>query len=186
MVQLSSAVVSKRVFSRVDNAIFICLRQWARRTHPKKSPSWLKQKYFEQHGGRNWAFFGASCDNEGKPHKVRLLLASSTPIQRHVNVKSAANPYDPAQETYFEKREGDYGGNVSGDAASSLSLEVPTRILPRVQHQDHPDHRITGWRIHYCVLRVHHMKINPSFSAAAHDATLRPSFHDASRSRRPS
>src|SRR5487761_487702 len=76
-------VVSKRAFSRVDNAIFIRLWQWARRRHAKKSPRWLKQKYFEQHGGRNWAFFGESCDNEGKPHKVRLLLASSTPIQRH-------------------------------------------------------------------------------------------------------
>jgi hypothetical protein len=108
-------VVSKRDFSRVDNAIFICLWQWARRRHPKKSPSWLKQKYFEQHGGRNWAFFGESCDDEGKLHKVRLLLAISTPIQRHVKVKSAANPYDPAYETYFEKREGDHnGGNVSG------------------------------------------------------------------------
>src|ERR1700730_9731275 len=32
-------VVSKRVFSRVDNAIFICLWQWARRTHPKQTPS---------------------------------------------------------------------------------------------------------------------------------------------------
>src|ERR1700691_258528 len=101
-------VVSKRIFSRVDNAIFIRLWQWARRRHPKKSPSWLKQKYFEQHGGRNWAFFGESWDNEGKPHKVRLLLASSTPIQRHVKVKSAANPYDPVHETYFEKREGDH------------------------------------------------------------------------------
>src|SRR6267154_3853010 len=75
-------VVSKRVFSRVDNAIFIRLWQWARRRHPKKSPRWLKQKYFEQHGGRNWAFFGESCDNEGKPHKVRLLLASSTTPRR--------------------------------------------------------------------------------------------------------
>jgi RNA-directed DNA polymerase len=90
-----------------SHSIFIRLWQWARRRHPTKSPKWLKQKYFEQHGGRNWAF-GESCDNEGNPHKVRLLLASSTPIQRHVKVKSAANPYDPAHETYFEKREGDY------------------------------------------------------------------------------
>src|SRR5260370_24077800 len=55
-------VVSKRVFSRVSNAIFICLWQWTRRSHPKKSPPWFIQKYFEQRGGRNWAFFGESCD----------------------------------------------------------------------------------------------------------------------------
>src|SRR6202521_1545935 len=73
-------VVSKRVFSRVDNAIFIRLWQWARRRHPNKSSRWLKRKYFEPQGGNNWSFFGESCDDDGKPHKVRLLLASSTPI----------------------------------------------------------------------------------------------------------
>jgi len=31
-----------------------------------------------------------TADDEGKPHKVRLLLASITPIQRHVKVKSTA------------------------------------------------------------------------------------------------
>jgi RNA-directed DNA polymerase len=94
-------VVSKSVFQRVDYAIFNSLWQWARRRHPKKSPGWLKQKYFEQCGGRNWSFFGESCDDEGKSHRVRLLLASRTPIQRHVKIKAEANPYDPADETYF-------------------------------------------------------------------------------------
>src|SRR5205823_6231296 len=35
-------VVSKRVFQRVDYAIFNSLWQWARRRHPKKSPGWLR------------------------------------------------------------------------------------------------------------------------------------------------
>jgi RNA-directed DNA polymerase len=113
-------VVRKRVFSRVDNAIFIRLWQWARRRNPNKSRRWLKRKYFEQHGGRSWVFFGESCDNEGKPHTVRLLLASSTPIQRHVKVESAANPYDPVDEPPTSR--------------------LPRRVLSCVQHQDHPDH----------------------------------------------
>jgi hypothetical protein len=37
-----------------------------------------------------------------------LLFANRIPIKRHVKVKSEANPYDPAYETYFEKREGDH------------------------------------------------------------------------------
>jgi RNA-directed DNA polymerase len=94
-------VVSKRAFQRVDRDIFNSLWQWARRRHQKKSPGWLKQKYFEQQGHNNWIFFGESCDDEGIPHKVRLLFASCTPIQRHVKVKGEANPYDPADETYF-------------------------------------------------------------------------------------
>jgi hypothetical protein len=137
---ITGYLVSTRVFSSVDYAIFNRLWQWARRRDPKKSSRWLKQKYFERHGGNNWSFFGASCDNEGTPHKVRLLLASSTPTQRHVKIKSAANPYDPAHETYFEKREGDHMAETSGYADPSLSLDVPTRGLPRVQHQDHLDH----------------------------------------------
>src|SRR5437660_4575662 len=145
-------VVSKRVFSRVDNAIFTSLWQWARRRHPGKYSRWLKQKYFEQHAGSNWAFFGESCDDEGKPRKVRLLLASSTPIQRHVKVKSAANPYDPAYETYFEKREGDHmAGTFRGNRTISFLWMFQRGICPVCNTKIT---RITGWRIHYCVPRV--------------------------------
>jgi RNA-directed DNA polymerase len=145
-------VVSKRVFGRVDYAIFNHLWQWARRRHSNKSSCWLKQKYFEQHGGNNWSFFGESCDNEGKPYKARLLLASRTPIQRHVKIKSAANPYDPAHETYFEKREGDY-------MAETFRGTRTLRFLWKFQRGFCPVcntriTRITGWLIHYCVRRV--------------------------------
>ena len=164
-------VVSKRVFSRVDNAIFIRLLQWAQRRHPKKSPSWLKQKYFEQHGGRNWAFFGESCDDEGKPHKVRLLLASSTPIQRHIKIKSTANPYDPAHETYFEKREGDH-------MADTFRGTRTLRFLWKFQRGSCPVcntkiTRITGWRIHYCVPRV-----SGGSTSADNRVLLHPECHD--------
>src|ERR1017187_9645100 len=100
-------VTSKRTFHRVDHAIFYCLWQWARRRHPNKDPRWLKLKYFERHRGRDWFFFGETCEEEGQPIKVRLLLASRISIKRHVKVRGEANPYDPAYETYFEKREGD-------------------------------------------------------------------------------
>src|SRR5712664_1285026 len=99
-------VVSKRTFARADYEIFPCLWRWARRRHRNKNLRWLKEKYFERHGAKNWSFVGEKYDNQGQPHKVRLLLASDTPIQRHVKVKCEANPYDPAFETYFEEREG--------------------------------------------------------------------------------
>jgi RNA-directed DNA polymerase len=41
---------SKETFGSVDAAIFKVLWQWARRRHPKKHPSWVKDKYF--HTGR--------------------------------------------------------------------------------------------------------------------------------------
>ena len=98
--------VSKRTFSRVDTAIFSCSWRWARRRHPDKNLRWTKAKYFTFHRGRNWTFFGETCDEEGKPQKVWLFPASRTPITRHVKVKAEANPYDPVYETYFADREG--------------------------------------------------------------------------------
>jgi hypothetical protein len=73
--------------------------------------------------------------------KVHLLLVSRTPIQRHVKVKGEANPYDLRLRNLLrETRSGSYGGDVSGYSKTSLSLELPTRDLPRMQYTDHPNH----------------------------------------------
>src|SRR5713226_8798517 len=145
-------VVSKRVFHRVDHVIFTSLWQWARRRHQKKSPCWLKQKYFERQGGNSWIFFGESCDNEGIPHTVRLLLASRTPIQRHVKVKGEAHPYNPACEPYFEKREGDHMSETFRGTRTLRFLWHEQSGLCAVCNERIT--RITGWRLHYCVPRV--------------------------------
>ena len=164
-------VVSSRVFSRVDYAIFIRLWQWARRRHPEKSSSWLKQKYIEQHGGKSWTFFGESCDDEGRPHNVRLLLASSTPIQRHTKVKSEANPYDPVYETYFEKREGDHMAETfRGTRTLRFLWKFQGGFCPVCNTKITP---ITGWRIHYCVPRV-----RGGSTSAENRVLLHPECHD--------
>jgi hypothetical protein len=62
-----------------------------------------------------------------------LLLASRIPIKRHVKVRGEANPYDPAYETYFEKREGDHTMLLNhifmlGDAPTAHEVFIePTR-----------------------------------------------------------
>ena len=164
-------VVSKRVFERVDSAIFTALWQWARRRHPEKSRGWLKQKYFERQGHHNWRFFGEMCDNEGTPHKVWLWLASRTPIQRHVKVKGEANPYDPAYETYFEKREGDH-------MAETFRGTRTLRFLWYLQRGFCPVcntliTRITGWRLHHRVPRV-----KGGSASAENRVLLHPECHD--------
>jgi len=164
-------VVSKRVFQRVDNAIFISLWQWVRRRHQRKSRVWLKKKYFEQQGHNNWRFFGESCDKEGIPHKVRLLFASRTPIQRHVKVKSEANPYDPAYETYFEKREGDHMvGTFRGTRSLRFLWFLQRGLCPVCNIKIT---RITGWRLHYCVPRV-----KGGSASAENRVLLHPECHD--------
>ena len=97
---------SKATFGAVDAAIFKVLWQWARRRHPKKNKSWVKEKYFHTQGNRRWVFSGKDVDAKGNPRPVWLFSASKMPIKRHRKIKAGANPYDPAWEVYFEQRLG--------------------------------------------------------------------------------
>jgi RNA-directed DNA polymerase len=96
-------VVSKETFNKVDHAIFLALWQWTRRRHPHKPHSWIKKKYFQSRGGQNWVFSGEILRREGAFQPVRLMKASGIPIERHVKIRSEANPYDPEWETYARK-----------------------------------------------------------------------------------
>ena len=142
-------VVSKRTFARADYEIFPCLWRWARRRHRNKNLRWLKEKYFERHGSKNWSFVGEKYDNQGQPHKVWLLLASDTPIQRHVKVKCEANPYDPAFETYFEEREGFHMRETFRGTRTLRYIWNEQRGLCTVCKLLIT--RTTGWRLHHCV-----------------------------------
>ncbi len=164
-------VVSKRTFGRVAHTIFSNLWQWARRRHPNKPSRWVKAKYFERRRGRDWTFFDETCDDEGRPNKVWLYNAKSTPIKRHVKVKGEANPYDPTYETYFEEREG----------AHMLDTFRGTRTLRFLWHEQRglctlcntKITRITGWRLHYCVPRV-----KGGSTGATNCVLLHPECHD--------
>lgn len=164
-------VVSKRTFNRVDHLIFYKLWRWARRRHPKKGPRWLKQRYFERHQGRDWIFFGETYDGEGQRQKLRLLFASRIPIQRHVKVKSEANPYDPAWETYFEKREGDHMLERFRGTRSLRFLWYEQRGLCPACNTKIT--RTTGWRLHYCVPRA-----MGGSSSIENRVLLHPECHD--------
>jgi RNA-directed DNA polymerase len=164
-------VVSKRTFGRVDHNLFSSLWKWVQRRHPNKSPRWFKPKYFARRGNRDWSFFGESCDSEGRPTKVWLHYAKSTPIKRHVKVKGEANPYDPTYETYFEEREG----------AHMLETFRGTRTLRYLWHEQRglctqcntKITRLTGWRLHYCVPRV-----MGGSAGATNCVLLHPECHD--------
>jgi len=164
-------VVSKRTFHRVDHAIFGSLWQWIRRRHQQKSRGWLKKKYFERQGLHNWRFFGESCDKEGTPHKVWLLLASRTPIRRHVKVKGEANPYDPAYAAYFDTREGAHMAETFRGTRTLRFLWFLQRGLCPVCNMKIT--RITGWRLHHRVSRV-----KGGSTSADNRALLHPECHD--------
>ena len=163
--------MNKSTFARVDNEIFSSLWRWARRRHPRRPARWRKQKYFAQHSGNNWPFFGEVLDDDGQPSKIWLLRASSTPIKRHIKIQGDANPYDPAYETYFEKREETH-------MRESFRGTRILRFLWREQRGLCPVcniriTRITGWRLHYCVART-----MGGSNSAANCLLLHPECHD--------
>ncbi len=164
-------VVAKRTFSHVDHSIFHSLRRWARRRHPKKSSTWLREKYYERNRRHNRCFFGERYDDEGQLRKVWLYRAKSTPIKRHIKVQGEANPYDPAYETYFEDREGSH-------MLDTFRGTKTLRFLWMEQHGLCPlcnikITRITGWRLHHCVPLV-----KGGSKRADNRVLLHPECHD--------
>jgi hypothetical protein len=71
-------VVSARVFSRADYAIFIGLWQWARRRHPKKSSSWLKRNTLSSRERKT----GPSSGNRVTTRVNRIRCDYCSPVAR--------------------------------------------------------------------------------------------------------
>jgi RNA-directed DNA polymerase len=96
--------VSKRIFAAVDHRIFWMLRRWCRKGHRKKSWEWIRKKYFQRAGDRDWVFTGVIQDHQGQRWPIRLMEAAGVKVLRWVKIRSEANPYDPAWEPYLEER----------------------------------------------------------------------------------
>jgi RNA-directed DNA polymerase len=97
-------VVAKKTYAAVDHHIWRALWRWARRRHPNKLPEWVRQKYFRTQGQRHWVFATQTRGYTGEPRTLALISASDTRIVRHVRVRSDANPFDPAWDSYFAQR----------------------------------------------------------------------------------
>jgi retron-type reverse transcriptase len=98
-------VVAKTMYSKVDHHIWQALWRWARRRHPNKSKGWVQRRYFRTIGPRRWVFATDTLGRDGEAKVSKLYLAKETRIIRHVKVKSKANPFDPAWNSYFAQRD---------------------------------------------------------------------------------
>lgn len=86
-------MMASRTFAVMDHRIFWALWRWARRRHPNKGARWVRRRYFRTSGKRQWVFTdGAST----------LMWLASFTKRRHIKIRSDANPYDPADEGYFD------------------------------------------------------------------------------------
>jgi RNA-directed DNA polymerase len=161
---------SKRTFVRVDDALFRCLWQWAKRRHPNKRRRGIADKYFGSTEGRHWRFFGEAADEKGRLRRNWITLASSTPIRRHAKIKGAVNPYDPEWEVYLETRLGiQMGSSLKGRRKLSYLWRQQGGVCPVCQEKIT---HLTGWHNHHIVYRV-----NGGAETSENRVLLHPNCH---------
>jgi RNA-directed DNA polymerase len=178
---------SKRTFMKADAAIFKALWYWATRRHPKKSKGWVARRYFRTRPGRRWLFFGKEVGKRGQVRELELLRAGDVPIQRHVKLRSAANPYDPQWEMYFEERLRVKMAHDLKGRRKLLYLWKQQDGLCPVCHQKIT--KLTGWHNHHIVWRTYggsdraanRVLLHPNCHRQVHSHTL-----DVARPRSPS
>ena len=91
-------IVSSQVFQKIDHKTWKMTWEWAKRRHSnRKGNMWVKEKYYAP---GTWVL--AAKDEHG--NEVRLIQIGSVQIRRHVKIRAGANPFDRAQEPYFEQR----------------------------------------------------------------------------------
>ena len=73
------------------------------RRHPSKSKAWKWQKYFTAAGDKG-VFSVRLGSKTGENRVLALYRVASTQIERHLKVRGTANPYDPKDTEYFQKR----------------------------------------------------------------------------------
>ena len=144
-------IVSKRIFSSIDHAIFKMTWRWAKRRHANKKPMmWVKNRYFTRIEGRDWLFF----DKEETTNKRYILfLAASIPIKRHTKIDSKANTYLPSDELYFEKRtQAKMADKWEGQ---QMTNAIYKRQNGRCAYCGEMINLQSGWHIHHIVQRIH-------------------------------
>lgn len=90
-------VVAAETFRYVNFQLWKKIWRWCLRRHPSRGKRWIRRKYFDE----SWRLHSKDADG----HRWVLYKASTTPIRRHIKIKSEANPYAPEWESYFEKRQ---------------------------------------------------------------------------------
>jgi RNA-directed DNA polymerase len=97
-----STVVSKEIYSAIDNHTWQIIYNFLRRLHPKKGWGWIKERYFKPdktgQSENKWILTDPNVGNQ-------LKKMSWTPIVRHVQIKYNYSPYDIRLKEYFAKRD---------------------------------------------------------------------------------
>ena len=109
-------VCSKEIFTKIDRLLFLRLKRWAYRKHPKKNKHWIVNKYWKSLNMDNWVFGTKIGDN-----LAYLGKHSKTKIIRHIKVKGIYSPYN--------------GDNIYWASRMGKHPEVKTAIAEKLKKQ---------------------------------------------------
>lgn len=100
--QYHSPVVAKEAFSTMESLLYWRLRRWAMRRHPKKTDSWIRDRYWRPTESGNRMFAADVVTKNGNKAMKELYSLPGTAILRHTKIKGGYHPYDPQWELYGE------------------------------------------------------------------------------------
>jgi RNA-directed DNA polymerase len=113
------SVVSKEVFSTVDDHLWQLTYRWALRSHPNKPKHWVVARYFgafNQFRQNRWIF----GDRDSGAYLRRL---DWTKIVRHRMVMGTSSPDDPALTAYWADRRRKRPSPLNGPTARLLAAQ---------------------------------------------------------------
>ena len=140
-------VVSSEIFSSLDTYLWRLLYKWARWRHKNKPRRWAVTRYFGKFNkfrNDHWVF----GDRDSGAYLVRF---SWTGIERHVPVKGAASPDDPALASYWAKRRTKVSPPVDGYTLRLLTRQAGRcplcgdNLLSAEQPPQSPEQREQWW-----------------------------------------
>lgn len=98
-------IVASQAFGKAEMVIWQSLWRWAKRRHPKKSATWIANRYLHRLGTRRYfAVMAGSKARQGRAMVSYLIDPRKIPIEQQIKVKSNANPFDPDWCGYFGSR----------------------------------------------------------------------------------
>lgn len=107
------SVVSKEVFSTIDDYLWGRLCRWALCAHPNKSKHWVVDRYFAMFKpSRNHRWVFGDCESG-----IYLRQFAWTRIVRHKMVVGTASPDDPALDWYWASRRRKVHAQIGGRTA---------------------------------------------------------------------
>ena len=95
-------IQASRTFSNVHKFINEALFKWAKRSNPRKTPRWIRQRHF---GLSNKGRLSCMVKNgRGKPRMLELLSPCDVPIVRYIKIRGISNPFKIEDKAYFAMR----------------------------------------------------------------------------------